>query len=230
MILHRHPAYQGSTLILLLYLIYMGTRPPMAPREIFHIYNRGTEKRKIFLERKDYERFLALLYLSNSDSSVHISNQRGLTLTDLLELERGQALVDIGAYCLMPNHFHLLIHQKVEGGISKFMQKLVTGYTMYFNLKHQRNGALFQGRFKSRHAGEDRYLKYLLSYIHLNPAQYTKYPYSSYADFIGKTRPHGKILNKESIPLYFESPEQFIEELKEWSTYQTEYQGSTLMQ
>lgn len=207
----------------------MGNRSPLAPNKIYHIYNRGTDKRKIFLEHRDYARFLSLLYLSNGTSSVHISNHQGSTLMELLSLEKGEPLVDIAAYCLMPNHFHLLLKQKVDGGISKFMQKLTTGYTMYFNTKYQRSGTLFQGKFKSKQTGEDRYLKYLLSYIHLNPSKYATYPYSSYFDFIGKERPENKLLNRECLPLYFSSPQKFKEELDEWVNYHEEYQGSTLM-
>jgi putative transposase len=207
----------------------MATREPLAVKEIYHVYNRGTEKRSIFLDPKDYERFLTLLYLSNGTESVHISNYQGSTLMEMLLLEKGERLVDITAYCLMPNHFHLLLHQRTEGGISKFMQKLTTGYTMYFNKKYERSGTLFQGKFKSKHASEDRYLKYLLSYIHLNPANYSKYKYSSYLDFIGQEREENKILNKECLPIYFPTPEKFEGELKEWLAYRAEYQGSTLM-
>jgi putative transposase len=207
----------------------MGTRPPLVIKEIYHVYNRGNDKRKVFLDKKDHERFVALLYLSNGTTSVHISNHQGSTLMELLELEKGEPLVDIAAYCLMPNHFHLLLHQKVDGGISKFMQKLTTGYTMYFNTKYKRSGTLFQGKFKSRHAGEDRYLKYLLSYIHLNPPKYATYPYSSYLDFTDTNRIQHKILNRQCLPLYFSSTKKFVAELKEWSKYREEYQGSTLM-
>jgi len=203
----------------------MGTRPKLISKEIYHVYNRGTDKRPIFLDAKDYERFLSLMHLSNGTKSVHMSNYQGLTLVELLILEKGEPLVDIAAYCLMPNHFHLLLHQKVDGGISKFMQKLTTGYTMYFNTKHERSGALLQGTFKSKHAGEDRYLRYVLSYIHLNPLRYATYPYSSYLDFMNKERPQNCIINRSCLPMYFDTPQQFDKELKEWFTYRTEYQG-----
>lgn len=205
----------------------MGTRTPLAPKELYHLYNRGTEKRKIFDSRADYERFLALLYLSNSIEPVHINNQRyrGSTLVERLELERGEQLVSIAAYCLMPNHFHLLVQEHEEGGISKFMQKLVTGYTMYYNTKNERTGALFQGKFKSEHAGDDRYLKYLLAYIHLNPSKFSKpeqYIYSSYADFAGEKRLQGKILDIKVLPDYFPSSKDFKKEMQQWLHYRTE--------
>jgi putative transposase len=200
----------------------MGIRSPLASQEIYHVYNRGTDKRDIFLDKKDYERFLALLYVCNGTKPVQLNNYKGLTLEELLISEKGEGLVDIAAYCLMENHFHLLLHQRIEGGISKFMQKLITGYTMYFNTKYKRSGVLFQGKFKSQHAGEDRYLKYLLSYIHLNPPTYATYPYSSYLDFIGVNRTQNKIINNECLPLYFPSPRKFKAELKEWLTYREE--------
>src|SRR5665811_1016155 len=109
----------------------------IAPGEFYHLYNRGTEKRDIFTDRADRERFLALLYLCNTTEPVHIddiqksrgSTSRKIGLEMLFEIEREDTLVDICAYCLMPNHFHLLVREKEELGISRFMQKLMTGYT-----------------------------------------------------------------------------------------------------
>ena len=151
----------------------------------------------------------------------------------------GEPLVSISAYCLMPNHFHLLIREIRDGGISKFMQKLTTAYTMYFNIKNERTGALLEGGFKARHADTDEYLKYLISYIHLNPVklidpkwkeegiadtQHAKtyleqYPYSSYLDYLGKERVQGKILDRASLPEYFESVKDFESNLAEWLNY-----------
>lgn len=103
------------------------------------------------------------------------------------------------------------------------MQKLTTAYSMYFNTKYERGGALFQGKFKSEHVGDDRYLKYLLAYIHLNPkkiADPSRYAYSSYMDFLGNSRPHGSILNPKALPAYFPTPQQFTAEMDEWLSYQ----------
>lgn len=97
---------------------------------------------------------------------------RNVKLSEIGEnFDREETIVDIGAYCLMPNHFHILVYEKKEGGISKYMLKLMTGYSMYFNKKYERTGKLYEGVFKSIHAGKDTYLKYLYSYIHLNPAK-----------------------------------------------------------
>lgn len=222
-------------------------REKFAPGELYHLYNRGTEKRNIFSTKKDYERFVALLFLCNSKNKIHIKDllPRGSTsgnlLHDLCEIERGDTLVDIGAYCLMPNHFHLLIKEKEEGGSSKFMQKLMTGYTMYFNTRHERTGALFQGKFKATHAKEDRYLKYLISYIHLNPVKLIEpawketgiadrknaeaflksYTYSSYLDYttMGTERSESLVLEKNCLPNYFETAKMFDAHITDWLDY-----------
>jgi len=215
-----------------------------ASGEYYHLYNRGTEKRKIFLSKYDFERFLALLYLCNSEKSFHMADiiPRGSTSWDLgkvLQQDRGETLVDICAYVLMPNHFHLVVREHSEGGISKFMQKLTTAYTMYFNTRQRRSGSLFQGKFKAEHAGEDRYLKYLISYIHLNPIKLIdskwkengiqnkkaaelfleKYYHSSYRDYCKESRIENTIVNTSALPDYFESASDFITTTKEWLNY-----------
>ena len=141
----------------------------LVPGEYYHIYNRGNSKQKIFLDQEDYSHFLGLLYASNQKDNLKVGNlNKGQTLFDL---EREILLVNIGAYCLMPNHFHLLITQsgEKENNISIFMQKLSTSYSMYFNKKYNRTGGLFEGKFKAQHLDKDPYLKYIFSYIHLNP-------------------------------------------------------------
>ena len=203
--------------------------------EYYHIYNRGVEKRKIFLSKRDYKRFLILFYLCNSTEPVHIlmQDRQGLTLTNMLKTKRKNTLVDICVYCVMPNHFHLIIKEKagVDGksGISKFMQKLLTAYTMYFNIKNERTGSLFQGTFKAKHIDRNEYFQYLISYIHLNPIKLfeptwketgitdkkaaeiflRKYQYSSYLDYCGEERPENILLNKNVLPEYYESVNDF---------------------
>jgi len=209
-----------------------------APNEFYHIYNRGTEKRKIFMDKTDFERFLALLYLCNSKEVVHLSIQ-GSTLKERLLLKRHDQLVDICAYCLMPNHFHILIRERAKNGVSQFLHKITTGYTMYFNKRNERSGALFQGRFKATHAKEDRYLKYLISYIHLNPIKIIdpkwkengvkdkkqannflqQYQYSSYLDFCKKSRLEKKIISKTGLPEYFKSMNNFESTTRFWLNY-----------
>lgn len=206
--------------------------------EFYHIYNRGTEKRLIFLDDTDRTRFVSLLYLCNSRSAIHRSNYTNISLNDLLTLPREESLVDIGAYCLMLNHFHLLIRESIEGGISIFMQKISTAYTMYFNKRYERSGSLFQGRFQAEHLDTDNYLKYIFAYIHLNPisiidnrwkrhriSNKTKareylnsYKFSSYLDYIDRNlrNPVGNILNKEVFPKYFKTSKDFGSYLEDW--------------
>ncbi len=184
--------------------------------EFYHVYNRGVEKRKIFMDKRDYDRFINLLYVANSDTPVHLSNHH--QGEPLMEIEKGEPLVAIGAWCLMPNHFHLLLTPLVKGGISKFMLKLQTGYSMYFNKKNDRVGSLFQGIFKSQHIDDDVYLRYIYAYIHLNPAKLKNsdwkkqpkvflsqiknfiidYTYSSLQEYISKNY---KIVNPQPFPV-----------------------------
>ena len=213
-----------------------------APEEFYHLYNRGTEKRDIFLDTQDYDRFLSLLYLSNSSERVDIKLQ-GRTLEKILLIDRNDILLDIVAYCLMPNHFHLLIKVREENVVGKFMQKMLTAYTMYFNKKYERTGSLFQGKFKSSHVGDDRYLKYLFAYIHLNPVKLIdppwkengitdkdaaekflqKFKYSSFLDYTQtyKRLPH-KIINPEILPAYAENEKDFERMVFEWLSYTKE--------
>src|SRR5665213_2524311 len=120
--------------------------------EYYHIYNRGVEKRKVFFDDIDRNRFVRLLFLANSNKSFVYRLVQGRPLN---EIDVGEKSVAIGAYTLMPNHFHILVKETKEGGISNFMEKLQTGYSMYFNKKNERVGPLFQGRFKAQHVVHD---------------------------------------------------------------------------
>ena len=206
--------------------------------EFYHIYNRGTERRLIFLDNKDRTRFLSLLYLCNNRLPIHRSDFVNTSLADLLVIPREELLVDIGAYCFMPNHFHLLIKERTEGGISIFMQKVLTAYTMYFNKRYERSGSLFQGRFKAEHLSTDNYLKYIFAYNHLNPIAIidnnwkdhriknkakalkylSSYRFSSYLDYTAQDsrNPEGNILNKFAFPEYFSTPNDFQVYLQDW--------------
>lgn len=204
-----------------------------APGEYYHIYNRGVEKRDIFKEKADYERFLRLLYVANGTEPYVFRDIEKLPLN---KIQRGKPLVALGAYCLMPNHFHLLVKEIGDGGLSEFMEKLGTGYALYFNKKENRVGPLFQGTFKARHARRDEYLKYLFSYIHLNPLKLIQpswkeegiadpakakqylgsYRYSSYPEFTGAKRDEAAIIARGEFPGYFRSTIEFSDFLDEW--------------
>ena len=206
----------------------MANRAPLSIDEWYHCYNRGTEKRTVFEEPRDYERFIALLYTSNGTKPVRISDRRDTRLHSILSdklINRGDSIVEIGAYALMPNHIHILVRQLKKNGIAHFMQKVFTGYTMYFNLKYKRTGGLFSGTFKSKHILDDRYLKKVTAYILLNPVelfelQWKKgggniktiekklinYPYSSLPDFFNSSRPEKKISGTDWSMYYDTKP------------------------
>jgi putative transposase len=205
--------------------------------EYYHIYNRGNSKQKIFFDEEDRLRFIGLLYACNQKGNLKVNNlNKGQTLFDV---EREELSVDIGVYCLMPNHFHLLITHSKDENLTNFMQKLSTSYVMYFNKKYKRTGSLFEGKFKSQHLSTDRYLKYIFSYIHLNPVKLIQkdwkekgiknkkeavkylnnYLYSSYLDYCGTQRIQNKILNIEAFPKYFSSVKSFTTEIFEWLNY-----------
>jgi putative transposase len=177
---------------------------PFIQGEIYHIYNRGVDKRIIFDSKTDYQRFLSLLYVANGENKVHLSNENDFSIENLLKKDRGESLVAIGSFCLMPNHFHLLLTPLVDNGIPKFMLKLQTAYSMYYNLKNNRSGSLFQGPFKAKHVDSDPYINHLFNYIHLNPLKLfdsdwqnksakdllvfkdkiVNHPYSSYSEYL----------------------------------------------
>jgi len=150
----------------------MERKVPFVMGEYYHIYNRGVDKRIIFTNDYDYERFVLLLYVLNTGKDIKVRDLlRGNSFYELLKIKNNNPIVAIGAYCLMPNHFHLLLTPLMKGGITKFMLKLQTSYSMYFNIKNKRSGSLFQGPYKSQYLNTDEYLKYIYSYIHLNPAK-----------------------------------------------------------
>ena len=210
--------------------------------EFYHVYNRGNDKRAVFKNEKDYKRFILLLYLCNGGTPVHISNllNQGLPLIELFNKDRGEQFVEIVAYCLMPNHFHILIKEKTEGGISTFMGKLATAYVMYFNTKYERKGTLFEGPFGARHIDTDEYLNWVFSYIHLNPVKLINrdwkengisnpklaeefmqnYKYSSYYDYFIKDRPESSILNKDIFSENLSQLNDFEELIKEFNSPQ----------
>lgn len=219
----------------------MSTRSiSFAELEYYHLYNRGNGKQKIFHDKEDYSRFIGLLYACNQKASFKSDNLKkdeGLYNTLVQD-----PLVAIGAYCLMPNHFHILITQIEKDGISRFMQKMMTAYVMYYNKKYQRTGSLFEGKFKAEHAATDRYLKYLFSYIHLNPVKLINsswrekgmqnkqkilsylntYASSSFLDYLGTNRVQNKVLGTKKFPKYFPNKKAFLHEIFDWLSYNDE--------
>ncbi len=207
--------------------------------EYYHIYNRGVDKRQIYLDNGDWERMLKLLYVANS---IKPFVYRDIQNKPLGDIDRGEQLVAIGAYCLMPNHFHILIKETAEGGITSFMEKLTTAYSMYFNKRSKRTGFLFEGNFKAEHVDRDEYLKYLYAYIHLNPVKIIEptwkeegienvdaakkylegYRYSSYEDYTRGKREESAILTPQEFPDYFEERGDFEHYVQDWLQYKDE--------
>ncbi len=149
-------------------IYYMGfRREELSNNEYYHIYNRGVDKRTVFEDKQDFFQFLQMLDLFNVDMACGSVDKYKYPIN--LE-QRGSTslLVEVIAYCLNGNHYHLLLRQVADDGIVKLMQKIGTGYTLYFNQKNERSGSLFQGKFKSKHIGTDEYLKGLSAYINLN--------------------------------------------------------------
>lgn len=194
--------------------------------EYFHIYNRGVEKRLIFMDDKDRWRFMTLLFVMQGDCVINQINR----VVSLVEHRRfdneifedilAMPYVELVSFCLMPNHFHFILKEMKEGGISKFMQRLLDAYTKYFNIRHERTGHLFGGRFQSVHIDTDEYLNHLSAYIHLNPwglkewrGKEIQYPWSSFMDYTGENR-WDKFLNPSIVMDKFSGAEykSFVEE------------------
>ena len=165
----------------------------------YHIYNRGVEKRVIFQDSQDYKVFLSYLkdYLTPIDkislrkTLLNTFYNRKDKIIKKIAMNNFSNRISLLAYCLMPNHFHLLIKQKNERGIENFMKSLGTRYVMYFNKRNKRTGGLFQGRYKAVLIDSDEQLLELSRYIHTNPKPYKgriflEYPYSSIHAYLGK--------------------------------------------
>ena len=114
----------------------MANRRPFEIGEWYHCFSRGVDKRRTLQSRTDYQRYIEILYLSNTLDPIHRSNLQNKTHLEIFEIKRGEPIVALAAYCLMPNHFHLLLREIKEGGIALFMQKVGIAYAMYFNIKN----------------------------------------------------------------------------------------------
>ena len=176
----------------------------------YHIYNRGVDKRIIFQDENDRSKFLSYLVALNTD-----------------------ALIRIHAYCLMDNHFHLLIEQVKDEGVWRFMQKIGTGYTMYFNKKYERKGRLFESNYQSVEVSSHAQYLHISRYIHLNPLNILlpkwkelgvkdveradrflrSYKWSSYKAYMGE---YSLIINPEKILREFTSNADYSDFVKQW--------------
>ena len=180
--------------------------------EFYHLYNRGNSKQVIFIDNQDRKRFIKMLYLANSIKGVNFKDDIVKKKIDAWEFDREETIISIGAWTLMPNHFHILItipspksnfglKRGERNAISIFMQKVCTSYSKYFNTKYNRTGGLFETNFKSSYINTDPYSKYIFSYIHLNPIK-----------LIDKLWKENRIKNIEKAKKFLEN--------YEWSSYQ----------
>lgn len=167
----------------------------------YHLYNRGVNKRLIFKDQKDYSTFLSYLqfYLTPvtpaSDPTLRgLSSQAQFPIAPSKRLKNYAGEIELLAYCLMPNHFHLMLKQNSDYGISHFMSSIITKYVRYFNTRYKRIGPLFQGRYKAVHVTNEDQFTYLTKYIHRNPLSLPtckddprrlgSYKYSSYGNYL----------------------------------------------
>lgn len=167
----------------------------------YHLYNRGVEKRKIFLDDRDYQVFLYFL-----KKYLNPEIEEGKLFLDKNDLSGKVRLL---AYCLMPNHFHLLVKQITKDGITQLMNRIGTNYAMYFNKRNERVGSLFQSVYKAVLIDNDNQFLHLSRYIHLNPypeiisdvKDLKNYPFSSYGEYLGERKTEW--INKEEILSFF---------------------------
>lgn len=174
-----------------------------ATNYFYHVYNRGVAKQPIFIDNQDKFVFLKKLHQYRRKNS--------------LLSKKETPLVSLHVFCLMPNHFHLIIRQETEGGIISFLRKLGTSYVMYFNKKYNRVGPLFQGRFQAKLIDKDEYIIHLARYIHLNPfplltspVKLKNYPFTSLSAYLGLR--NIPFLNKNFIYGYFNNSPKEIED------------------
>ncbi|QQG37846.1 MAG: transposase [Candidatus Kaiserbacteria bacterium] len=141
--------------------------------EFYHALNRGVEGRKLFLDDRDRFRFVHDLWeFNDSAPAPEFSRYRDLRNPDTLPAR--ERIVDIHGWCLMSNHYHLLLSECREGGLSYFLRKLNVGYANYFNERYERQGSLFQGRTKKILIASDAHFLHILHYIHLNPLDFLR--------------------------------------------------------
>lgn len=183
--------------------------------EYYHIYNRGVEKSEIFKCEADFLRFLKSVREFNEITPIgSLSQLQALRASGTIRLLEPEPLVEIICYCFSPNHYHFILKQLADNGISKFMLKLGMGYTNYFNVKNNRSGSLFQGTFKDVHIDNTEYLLWLSGYINGNVeihkiTEANTYKWSSYQDYLGLRS--GTLCKKEVILSQFEGAKQYKE-------------------
>jgi len=210
--------------------------------ELFHVLNRGVDKRQIFMDKQDHYRFVHDLFEFNDKNPAAHSYYYNTPIDPQSSdigcrkiKEKRDLLVHIHAFCMMPNHYHLLVSPVVEDGLPKFMKKLNMGYAKYFNKKYERSGALFQGCYKSVPIVSDSHFLFIPFYIHLNPLDLLfpkwrsgnvaktqealsfldSYRWSSHLDFLEKNN-FPSLTQREYFKEILGSPTQYTKKITEW--------------
>lgn len=196
----------------------------------YHLFNRGVDKRIIFTSDADRQRFMDALRLARLAKSPKVSwlnkqiNLGNIDSTYLAKLEEkyGPSLLDIISYSLMPNHFHLQVKELIEGGITRFFRKLGTSYAMYFNIKYERTGRLFESGYKAVLIKTDEQFIHLSRYIHMNPSFSSKInispeelrecPWTSLPDYLGARKQ--PFCDPSAVMAFFKSPQDYWAFLK----------------
>ena len=193
-------------------------RRTFSPHTYYHIFNRGFEKRVIFHDERDYQRFLfSLLFLQKPISILNTSMNcsRYFKLGELLPsteslIGETESMIELINFCIMPNHFHITIKTKSEAHVSRYLQKVLASYTKYYNKKYERDGFIFGGPFKHVEVSTEQQLLYLSAYIHRNPvdlvewqSRLSQYPWSSYSDYVNFNR-WGDLLRIERIMDFYQ--------------------------
>lgn len=221
--------------------------------EIYHVYNRGAFKHDIFHDDSDCQRFQKILFLSNGTKKFKYKDLLKYN-KNIYKYDIGERIVNILAFVLMPNHFHLLIEIKpqsfgknagvdrhLDNNLSVLMKRVTAAYSMYYNKKYHKTGALFEGKFKAEHVSDNLYFKYLFSYIHLNPIKLIQkdwkeigikdftdtrrflgdYRYSSFKDYFPATA-NSKTNNLVDTELFYRKIEpgtDLNKEIFDWMKY-----------
>lgn len=180
------------------------------PESYYHVYARGASRKEIFLDDSDYQYFLSMFarYLS-------VEQQRDRTGRSYVHLTESLELL---AYCLMPNHFHLMFYQIDEGAISAIMRGVMTSYSRYFNHKYDRSGPLFETRYKSSLISSDAYLMHISRYIHLNPRDWRVWQWSSYGAYANRRYPEW--LKADRVEMLFSSKAEYLKFVEDYEDEQ----------
>ncbi|MBI4990750.1 transposase [Candidatus Gottesmanbacteria bacterium] len=202
-----------------------------AADQIYHVFNRGIEKRPTFLDKREYERALLTVdFYQYEDPPLRLAKALQLNKKEREEFfinlkKQGMKLATVICFCFMPNHFHFLLKQKKEGGITKFLSNFANSYTRYFNTKHKRVGPLFQGTFKAVRIEDEEQLLHVSRYIHLNPVtsylikeeDLNSYQWSSFPEYLRHVKDN--ICDKDMVLAHFKSADTYRRFVYDQSDY-----------